>query len=79
MDYKKTYESIIGKAKSENRKKGSGIYYESHHIVPRCLCGSDTKDNKVLLIAKEHFVCHKLPARIYPDNRGINFAFFSMA
>lgn len=78
MDYKKIYESIIEKANSENREKGNGIYYESHHIVPKCLGGSDTKDNKVLLTAKEHFVCHKLLTRIYLDNRGINFAFFSM-
>jgi len=39
MDYKKIYESIIEKANSENREKGNGIYYESHHIVPKCLGG----------------------------------------
>lgn len=78
MDCKKIYESIIEKANSENREKGNGIYYESHHIVPKCLGGSDTKDNKVLLTAKEHFVCHKLLTRIYPDSNGIRFSFFLM-
>ena len=35
MDYQKIYDSIISKAKSLNRKKGDGNYYESHHIIPK--------------------------------------------
>ena len=60
MNYQKIYESIINKAKSENRKKHNGTYYENHHIKPRCLNGGEEKENKVLLTAKEHFICHKL-------------------
>lgn len=78
MDYKRIYESIIQKARNEDRKKGNGIYYESHHIIPKCLGGSDKKDNRVLLTAKEHFVCHKLLTKIYPDSNGIRFSFFLM-
>jgi hypothetical protein len=78
MNYRKIYESIIEKAKSENREKGKKIYYESHHIQPRCLNGNDEDDNLVLLTAKEHFVCHKLLTKIYPSNSGINLALFAM-
>ena len=39
MDYKKIYFQIIERSKKENRKKFQGIYYESHHIVPKCLGG----------------------------------------
>lgn len=60
MDYKKTYDSLIKKALAENRRKGSGTYYESHHIVPISLGGPDNRDNRVLLTAREHFVCHWL-------------------
>lgn len=37
MNYKKLYIDIISKAKSENRKKGHGVYYENHHILPKSL------------------------------------------
>ena len=52
MNYQKIYENLISKAKSENRKKYKGVYYESHHIIPRCLGGNNDKENKVLLTAK---------------------------
>lgn len=54
--YKKWYFSIIEKAKNENRKKSSGVYYEYHHIIPVCMGGK----KRVLLTAREHFICHLL-------------------
>lgn len=81
MNYKKIYDNIIEKAKSENRVKGEGVYYEAHHIVPRCLGGKGTVNqwrthpNIVLLTAKEHYVCHKLLCEIYPENYGLLTAF----
>lgn len=59
--YTKIYYSIIHKAVNELRSKTQG-YFETHHIIPRCspFNGSDSKDNLVLLTAKEHFICHML-------------------
>lgn len=37
MDYRKVYMRIIFKAKSEDRRKGQGTYYEAHHILPKSL------------------------------------------
>lgn len=65
MNYKKIYDAIIFKALTENRFKSVDNYYESHHIVPRCMGGLDESDNLVLLTAKEHFVCHHLLFRHY--------------
>jgi Straboviridae homing endonuclease len=79
MNHLKYYEFIIKQAKSVNRKKSQGIYYENHHIIPRCLGGLDVKENLVLLTAKEHFVCHKLLTYIYPKNRKIALAYHRMA
>lgn len=62
----------------QNVEKGKGIYYESHHILPKCLNGSNKKDNLVLLTAKEHFIAHKLLLEIYPNNRNIFDAYFLM-
>jgi len=83
MNHQKVYESIIQKAKFENRRKlrknqENYVYYEKHHIVPRCLGGTDDEQNLVLLTAKEHYVCHKLLTYIYPKNRKIAFAFHRM-
>lgn len=69
MEYEKLYEKIIAKAKSENRKKGEGIYYEEHHIKPRSIFPEliNDPDNKVLLTAREHYFCHQLLTKIYAE------------
>jgi len=80
MDYQKVYDKIILRAKNENRKKNNGVYYESHHIIPKCkpFLGSDKKENRVLLTAKEHYVCHKLLCKIYKDNESLRRALWYM-
>jgi NUMOD3 motif len=79
MNHQKIYESIIKNALLKNRIKQEGIYYENHHILPKCLNGSNKKENKVLLTAKEHFICHKLLTYIYPNNKSIHNAFYLMS
>lgn len=84
MNYSKIYSSIIQKAKAENRSKGTGVYYESHHILPRCMGGQGLyyewkwHPNLVLLTPKEHYICHKLLCEIYPDSKKILRAFTGM-
>lgn len=79
MDYKKIYNQIIEKAKSEERIKSSNLYYESHHIIPKCIGGDDSENNLVLLTAKEHFVCHKLLILIYPNQTKLVYALWMMS
>ena len=78
MDYKKIYNQLIERSQSENRVKGSGIYFERHHIVPKCLSGNNDKINLVLLTGKEHFIAHKLLCEIYPDNNKLHYALWRM-
>jgi hypothetical protein len=83
MNHQKIYDNIIEKAKAENRIKlrkdnVDYVYYENHHVIPKCLEGSDKEHNKVLLTAREHFVCHKLLTYIYKGNRKITCAFHRM-
>jgi hypothetical protein len=54
--YSKYYYNIIVKASS---RKLDG-YTEKHHIIPRCMGGSNDISNLVSLTAKEHFICHLL-------------------
>lgn len=80
MDYDKIYNQIIDRAKLLNRKKvKGGQYFEEHHIIPKCLGGSNDKYNIVLLLAREHYVCHKLLVLMYPGNKSLRFAVFSIA
>jgi hypothetical protein len=84
MNYKKIYDDLILKAKSENRKKLKKInlnyiYYEKHHILPICLGGSSNKENTVFLTFKEHFIAHKLLTYIYNGNRKMACAYHKMA
>jgi len=75
MNYQKIYDNLVLKSQFENRKKiKGGVYYENHHIIPRCLNGSDEKENLVLLTAREHFVAHKLLVEIYPKNKSLIYA-----
>lgn len=78
MDYFKIYTNLITKCTKENRKRGQPIYYESHHIIPACLGGSNKKNNRILLTAREHFVAHKLLFKIYPNNKKIALAYHSI-
>lgn len=68
MNYKRIYDNLISSRKKLNREKGKGIYYEKHHILPKCLGGKDEKENLVLLTAKEHFVSHLLLTKITTGN-----------
>lgn len=64
MDYRKIYNNII-----ENRRnKPYGGYVEIHHIIPRCLGGDNSKNNLIKLSAREHFVCHLLLTKFYPEH-----------
>lgn len=84
MNYRHIYCKIISYAKSEEklglRKKGNGVYYERHHILPKSLFplwGNDER-NLVLLTAREHFFCHQLLYKIYPCKE-MNYALFYMS
>ncbi len=59
-EYRFQYLEIIEYAKSQNRIKGQGIYYENHHIIPSSMGGSDDSYNMILLTPKEHYICHSL-------------------
>lgn len=70
MLYQNIYNQIIERAKTRDLHG----YYEKHHIIPRCLGGSDEKDNLVSLTYREHFLCHKLLCKIYPGNLKLIYA-----
>lgn len=62
-----SYEDLINFAKSQTRTKGSYVYYERHHIIPKHDGGTDDKDNLVLLTLYEHLLAHYLLAVKYEN------------
>lgn len=70
MNYLLHYETII--TRSKNRILNG--YSEKHHIIPKCLGGLDNKSNIAILTGREHFICHQLLAKAYPDNPSLGSA-----
>jgi hypothetical protein len=64
MNYQKIYDNIT--RRGQNRILEG--YSEKHHIIPRCMGGTDEVTNLVSLTPEEHYLCHLLLVKIYPKN-----------
>lgn len=53
--------------------------YEIHHIVPKCLGGSNESTNLVKLTPEEHFVAHQLLVKMNPDSIGLIYSLSLMS
>jgi hypothetical protein len=67
MNYQANYDALIARAKIRLLDG----YSERHHVVPRCLGGSDVSSNIVNLTPEEHYVAHQLLVKIHPDSIGL--------
>lgn len=75
-----TYEEFINNILNTRGRFACGDkYHECHHIIPRCIDGTDDKENLIDLFAKEHFIAHKLLAKENPNNKGLVYAWWCMA
>ena len=74
MDYERIYAQLIDRARTRTLLG----YKERHHVIPRCIGGSNDALNLVDLTAREHFIAHKLLCEIYPNIKGIQLAFWAM-
>jgi hypothetical protein len=61
MNYSTHYTLLIERAKLRTLTG----YKEAHHIIPKCLGGSNDPANLVDLTAREHYIAHLLLAKIY--------------
>jgi group I intron endonuclease len=75
-----TYEEFINNILNTRGRFACGdTYHECHHIIPRCIDGTDDKENLIDLFAREHFIAHKLLADENPDNNKLIYAWACMA
>lgn len=64
-----TYEEFIQNILNTRGRFACGDeYHERHHIKPRCMGGTNNKNNLIDLFAREHFIAHKLLAKEHPEN-----------
>ena len=74
MNYFKIYDNLIESRKGRSITKG-----ERHHIIPRCMGGSDDESNLVMLTYREHFIAHVLLQKMYPKDKGVFRALKAMS
>lgn len=53
-------------------------YVEKHHIIPKCMGGTDDRMNLVALPVRVHFICHYLLHKAYPNNSPLALALSMM-
>lgn len=86
MNYLKLYYRLIESRKHLIRD----VYQEIHHIVPRSVFGMSVlpednlshindRKNLVALTPREHFICHWILARAFPNNKQLVGAFWAMS
>lgn len=71
MNYLNIYDRLI---KNAMGRKPLEVFVERHHILPKCLGGSNATDNLVDLTPKEHRLAHKLLCKIYAGDVRLIYA-----
>jgi len=76
LNYQKIYNALVDKcvARGLDKKVLDG-YFEKHHIIPKCLGGSDKNSNFVLFTPREHVIAHRLLWKANPDNYSLMWAY----
>jgi|AntAceMinimDraft_13_1070369.scaffolds.fasta_scaffold37044_3 hypothetical protein len=75
MNYQRIYDALCKRGRERVLKE----YTEKHHILPRCLGGSDSNDNLTKLTAREHYLAHYLLTKMCPRDYKLLHAFASMS
>lgn len=61
MNYQRIYRDFI----ADRKQREPAGYSEKHHILPRCLGGTNDPENLIRLTAGDHFFAHLLLAKIH--------------
>lgn len=70
MNYQLHYNNLIIRAQGRILNE----YTEKHHIIPKCLGGSNNPENIVDLTPEEHYIAHLLLVKMHPNNRKLIFS-----
>ena len=76
--YINCYNELINDCRSRVVNNDLTNYLELHHIIPKCLGGSNDKENLVYMTSLEYIVAHCLLFLMYNSEEKIIFAAWSM-
>lgn len=79
MDYARIYNNLISKRETHRLNKSKTVFTELHHILPKCLGGTDCCNNLIRLTGKEHFIAHRLLSKIHHDSKPLSLAVLLMS
>ena len=68
MNYQRIHDLIISRGR--DRTPEDGVYYEKHHVIPKCEGGSENGE-KVSLTVKEHRLIHLLRYKLTGNHQHI--------
>lgn len=71
--YLRIYIKIIERCKLMNDEDFSG-YCEIHHILPRCMGGTNVKENLIKMPVRYHIIAHMVIVEAYPEIAGLRMA-----
>ena len=74
MNWNKIHDQIIKRAQNRTLEG----YSELHHILPKCLGGTDDPSNLIRLTAREHFIIHKILVILNPNESKLHYALWSI-
>lgn len=75
MTYNEFIDNILN---TRGRFSCDNEYHERHHILPKCMGGTNDNSNLIDLFAREHFIAHKLLALENPENEKLSYAWWCM-
>ena len=76
ITYKEYIQNILN---TRGRFSCGDEYHERHHVIPKCLGGTNDEDNLIDLFAREHFEAHRLLALENPNNSKLVHAWALMS
>lgn len=76
VTYKEFIQNILD---TRGRFNCNDEYHERHHILPKCLGGTNNENNLIDLFPREHFIAHKLLAKENSNNNNLVHAWALMS
>lgn len=65
MNYEKIYNDFIKDRRKKEKLFSLSDYFETHHIIPKCMGGDDKKKNLIKLTPEDHFFAHLMLAKAF--------------
>lgn len=73
--YYKQYNKLIDKCiQMESEGYPDDVYTEVHHILPKCMGGTNKKDNLVRIPVRYHIFAHIFLMKAFPNNNKLAYA-----